>query len=116
MTGLVVRSLLVIGGLLIMLAGTATLVLAFDVFDGLLAMGFGAAVVLAVAFERRRYRSETAEQTNAEAGPGGGETPGTRLEPRFRPTAEVFIDPSTNQRMRVHADPVSGERRYVAEP
>jgi hypothetical protein len=115
MTGLVVRSLLVIGGLLIMLGGIAALVLAFDVFNGLLGIGFGAAIVLAVAFERQRYRSEAAEQSNAEAGPGGGETPGTRLESRFRPTDEVFIDPTTNQRMRVLLDPATGERRYIAE-
>ena len=48
-------------------------------------------------------------------GPGGGETPGGPLEPRFRPTAEVFVDPTTGHRMRVLVDPRTGERRYVAE-
>ena len=37
------------------------------------------------------------------------------LEPRFRPTAEVFVDPTTGHRMRVLVDPRTGERRYVAE-
>ena len=38
-----------------------------------------------------------------------------RVDPRFRPTGEVFIDPTSGQRMRVVVDPSSGERRYVAE-
>ena len=38
-----------------------------------------------------------------------------RLEPRFQPTAEVFVDPTTHVRMRVFVDPVTGERRYVPE-
>ncbi len=33
----------------------------------------------------------------------------------FRPTDERFEDPTTRRRMRVWADPTSGERRYVAE-
>ena len=61
-----------------------------------------------------RYRSDTAERSNAAPGPGGGEPPG-RVEPRFRPTSEVFIDPTSDHRMRVLVDPATGERRYVAE-
>ena len=30
-------------------------------------------------------------------------------------TDEVFMDPSTNRRMRVWVDPVDGSRHYVAE-
>ena len=75
----------------------------------------GGFLVLVVAFERQRYRSEAAERSNAAAGPGGGEKRDELLEPRFRLTAEVFIDPTTGHRMRVLADPDTGERRYVAE-
>ena len=32
-----------------------------------------------------------------------------------QPTTEVFIDPATNQRMRVWYDPATGEREYRAE-
>jgi hypothetical protein len=31
------------------------------------------------------------------------------------PTAEVFIDPSTGQRMRVWYDPATGKREYRSE-
>jgi hypothetical protein len=68
-----------------------------------------------VALERSRYRSDAAERSNATPGPGGGEPAGGVLEPRFRPTAETFIDPTTGLRMRVVVDPGTGERRYVAE-
>jgi hypothetical protein len=37
------------------------------------------------------------------------------VEPRFRPTPEVFVDPTTATRMRVLVDPRTGERRYVAD-
>src|SRR5829696_6631001 len=76
--------------------------------------GFGALLVVAVAIERQRYRSEHAERTNGAPGPGGGEPAGA-VDPRFRPTAEVFIDPTSGHRMRVAVDPSTGERRYVAE-
>lgn len=65
--------------------------------------------------ERQRYRSEAAEKARQSAGPGGGETREEPLEARFRPTAEVFVDPTTGHRMRVLVDPRTGERRYVAE-
>ena len=37
------------------------------------------------------------------------------MEPRFRRTDEVFVDPTTRRRMRVWLDPANGERRYRAE-
>lgn len=75
----------------------------------------GAAVVLvALAIERNRYRSEAAERSFESTGPGGGEPSGT-LEPRFRRTAETFVDPTTGTTMRVFVDGRTGERRYVAE-
>jgi hypothetical protein len=73
----------------------------------------GVAMVVALLIERQRYRSDEADGAFEPHGPGGGE-PGP-LEPRFRPTDEVFVDPTTQHRMRVHVDPRTGERRYVAE-
>jgi hypothetical protein len=73
-----------------------------------------AAVLVALAIERNRYRSEAADGTFDTAGPGGGEPSGT-LEPRFRRTDETFIDPTTGVIMRVFVDRSTGERRYVGE-
>jgi hypothetical protein len=75
----------------------------------------GSILLLAVAFERTRYRSEQAERTSALPGPGGGESAEAPMEPRFEPTDEVFVDPTSRRRMRVWLDPVRGERRYRAE-
>lgn len=113
----VVRGGLVVIGLLLMLAGLAVITVApvISSVAGLELVGFGAFLVVAVAIERRRYRSESAERTNEAPGPGGGEPAGAALEARFRPTAELFIDPTTGRRMRVLIDPANGERRYVAE-
>lgn len=116
--GQVIRGGLVAVGVLLMLAGLAVIAVPDSIpglgFAGLQLFGFGAFLVVVVAIERARYRSGAAEKTNAAPGPGGGE-PGGPIEPRFRPTAEVFIDPTTGHRMRVLVDPASGERRYVAE-
>ena len=73
----------------------------------------GAVLLIAVLIETVRYRSLTAERSNLAPGPGGGE-PGP-LEPRFRASDEVFVDPTSNRRMRVYVDLRTGERRYVAE-
>jgi hypothetical protein len=114
--GAFVRGALVVIGVLVMFGGLVAIVSgsAFAL-PGLEAVGFGAFLVVVVAIERNRYRSDAAEQTNATPGPGGGEPSDGPLEPRFRPTAEVFIDPTTGRQMRVVVDPASGERRYVAE-
>jgi hypothetical protein len=110
-----IRSGLVVLGLLSMLGGLAIIVgVSGAGFVGLQLVGFGAFLVVIVLIERHRYRSETAERTRSEPGPGGGEPAGA-LEPRFRPTSEMFIDPTTGLRMRVAIDPASGERRYIAE-
>jgi hypothetical protein len=113
----VVRGGLVVIGVLMMLAGLGVIVGVPGVgaFGGLQLVGFGALLVIAVALERNRYRSASAERNNAVAGPGGGEPSGTALEPRFRRTSEMFIDPTTGKQMRVLVDPGTGERRYVAE-
>jgi hypothetical protein len=75
----------------------------------------GVAIVVAVLVERQRYRSEASDQPFEPIGPGGGEPAGS-LDPRFRPTDELFVDPTTQHTMRVHLDARTGERRYVAEP
>lgn len=82
--------------------------------SGLWLVGSGAVILVAVAIERNRYRSEAAERASESVGPGGGE-PAGRLEPRFRRTAETFADPTTGLTMRVFVDGDSGDRRYVAE-
>lgn len=113
----VVRGALVVIGLLLMLAGLAVVVALPDggPIAGLQLVAFGAFLVVVVTIERQRYRSASAERTNAPAGPGGGEPADAPLEARFRPTTELFFDPSTGRRMRVVIDPTNGERRYIAE-
>ena len=39
-----------------------------------------------------------------------------RKSPYTLPTHEVFVDPVTKSRQRVHVDPATGERVYVDEP
>ncbi len=82
---------------------------------GLLTAGLGAVGVLAVFIERMRYRADLEEGAVRRGGSPGSVPPDEPLEPRFRPTSEVFVDPSTARRMRVYADPSTGERRYRAE-
>jgi hypothetical protein len=110
-----VRGALIVSGLLLMLAGLAVIIAVPSVaLPGLELVGFGAFLVVIVSIERHRYRSAAAEPRNAPPGPGGGEPRGT-VEPRFRPTTEAFIDPTTGVTMRVVVDPTTGERRYVAQ-
>jgi hypothetical protein len=110
-----VRGLIVAAGVVLMLIGIGTLALPGVGWLAFLQLfGFGAFLVIAVAIERQRYRSASAEEVNAPAGPGGGEPAGA-IDPRFRATGEVFEDPTTGHRMRVVVDPSTGERRYVAE-
>jgi hypothetical protein len=74
----------------------------------------GAVLLVAIAIERNRYRSEATEGGTEPIGPGGGE-PSGQLEPRFQRTTESFVDPTSGHTMRVFVDPRTGERRYVAE-
>jgi len=99
-----------VGGLLLAVSGVEG-----GVFLGVWLVVTGLIFFVAVLVERMRYRSLHAEGTLDPPGPGGGETEGSVLEPRFRPTDEVFVDPTSGRRMRVWLDPVRGERRYVAE-
>jgi hypothetical protein len=75
----------------------------------------GIAFMIGTLIERVRYRSEAADRSRAPYGPGGGEPVGAAIEPRFKRSDEVFIDPTSSRTMRVWVDPGNGERRYVAE-
>ena len=109
-----------LGRVLVLVLGVAL------IFGGLIAVGLGAAgsglwativglvLIIAAIIERSRYRSDDADRTAEPPGPGGGEPPGTQLDPRFTPTDEIFEDPTSGRHMRVWLDRASGERRYVA--
>jgi hypothetical protein len=109
------RVVLGVIGTLLALAGLAATIAGGSAgAGGLWLTILGVGIVLAVVLERQRYRSEEADRTFEPIGPGGGEPIGA-IEPRFRPTEELFVDPTTGHQMRVHVDPRTGERRYVAE-
>jgi hypothetical protein len=74
------------------------------VVSGVMAVAFGAAIMVAVLLQRERYRAN--DTASGESG---------FMDPRFAPTAEVFTDPTTRHVMRVYVDPRTGERRYRAE-
>ncbi len=112
----VVRGLIGGTGVVLILLAIAFLGIAgpaADLFTALFLFVPGVLLVAAVFLERVRYRSLHAERTGDPAGPGGGET--GHPDARFRPTGEVFVDPTTRVRMRVWSDPATGERRYVPE-
>ena len=109
-----IRAVAFVIGLLFFLGGFVPIAAGGDaVFSGVISVGIGTALMIAAVIQRSGYRSEAAERDNLPAGPGGGET--GFLEPRFRPTNEVFTDPTSHYRMRVYEDPRTGERRYKAE-
>jgi hypothetical protein len=109
-----IRAAALLVGLLLLLGGLGSLALGDGAAaGGIWAIVFGGVLTVAALVQRSRYRSEEAESTKAEPGPGGGE-PGY-LEPRFLPTTEVFRDPTTGRLMRVYTDPRTGQRRYRAE-
>jgi hypothetical protein len=111
-----VRILVAAVGVMLVLAGIAVAGATGpggSLFSALFLFIPGAVAIAAVVLERTRYRSLHAETTGEGHGPGGGEPvhPG----PRFRPTEERFVDPTTGVPMRVWTDAATGERRYVAE-
>ena len=103
--GAAVAALVLLGGLVALGAGGAP--------AGLWAVVAGGAGLIALGFERTRYRSEATERTRDDPGAGGGE-PDVPQHP-FRPTEERFVDPTTGRLMRVYLNPATGERRYHAE-
>ena len=113
MTGtMIARGAMVVLGAVLVVAGLAVFALGFGIVSLSLIAG-GVILIVAAGFEVMRYRSESAEKSRGRIGPGGGEP--ERPEARFRPTDEVFVDPTTHKKMRVYADSSTGERRYVAE-
>ena len=82
---------------------------------GIYGLLFGAALIVGALLERMRYRSEAVDRSGPPIGPGGGEPLDEPIDPRFAPTAEVFVDPTSGHRMRVFMDASTGERRYRAE-
>jgi hypothetical protein len=107
----VVRVVIGVIGVLMMIGGAVLFVLATPF--GLWLVVSGAVLLMAAIIETSRYRSQEAERSKLTPGPGGGES--GPLDSRFRPTDEVFVDPTSNRRMRVYVDSRTGERRYVAE-
>ena len=102
--------IVVLGLWLIVLPGGASSI------AGLYTVLGGLALMVGALIERIRYRSEAGDRDGAPAGKAGGEPVDATIESRFRRTDEVFVDPTTQQRMRVWLDADSGERRYLAEP
>jgi hypothetical protein len=96
-----------LGGLVAVSAGWPAAI------SGIWAIVIGSVAMVASVMQRTRYRSQAAERSRADPGPGGGED--GYIEPRFVPTNEVFADPATGLLMRVLADPRTGERLYRAE-
>jgi hypothetical protein len=109
---MIARAVMVVLGVLLLLGGLAVTAAGYG-FIGLSMVAGGVILVIAAVFEVMRYRSAAAEANRDRPGPGGGEP--ERPESRFQPTDEVFVDPTTQRRMRVYADSRTGERRYVAE-
>jgi hypothetical protein len=103
----VIGLLMFLGGIAVAAGGGATLPAALFLIVP------GTVLLAGVILERTRYRSLDAERSGAGHGPGGGE-PGPAA-PRFRPTEERFVDPTTGVPMRVYTDVRTGERRYVPE-
>jgi hypothetical protein len=87
---------------------------AWLVATGLITALFGVGMIGVLAFERMRYHSAADEPPAPAVSPGGDPT-GEALEPRFRATPEVFVDPTSGRTMRVFIDPETGERRYRVE-
>jgi hypothetical protein len=98
-----------VGGLLALVEGREAALV-----SGLILLVVGGVLIAVPLNERLRYRANAVDRSNPVVGPGGGEPLGA-IDPRFEPTDEVFVDPTSERRMRVLIDPRSGERRYRAE-
>jgi len=97
----VVRLLVAVVATLMLLGGLAAILAGFRL-EGLYVAGLGAAGLVVVFLERRRYGSEPDDAPSSPAD-------------RLRRTDEVFVDPTTGQRTRVWIDPQSGQRTYRPE-
>ena len=108
----VMRIVIGVIGALMVLGGVAGIV-AGQPAAGVWAIVLGCVAIAAVALERSRYRSEATERSAGDPGPGGGE-PSKPAAP-FRPTEELFIDPTSGKRLRVYLNSATGERRYYVD-
>lgn len=113
----VARAAVVVTGVLLLIGGVALAAVTGPAGFVVAALTFfsGAVLLVGASIERLRYRSLRAEHSGAAPGPGGGEPVDAPLEARFRPTPEVFHDPTTGVRLRVFVDQGTGDRRYVPE-
>ena len=113
---MILRALILGLGALLILGGFAAIAVGGWVgLWGLWLVVGGLVIIAAILLERRRYRSVAAEVGPEPPGPGGGEPLDEPLEPRFSPTTERFVDPTTGITMRVWVDAASGDRRYRAD-
>jgi hypothetical protein len=108
------RGLVIVFGGLMVFVGLAAVSEGGGV-TGLWLVVIGMVLMVVAIVERFRYRSEIADRSGLPIGPGGGEPTAQPLETRFRRTDEVFVDPTSDRRMRVWLDQETGERRYRAE-
>jgi hypothetical protein len=101
----VLGALMIVGGIVAIAVGVWP--------AGVWGMTIGVLAIAAALLERMRYRSEAAEGSVGAHGPGGSEL--SMPEAPFQPTDEVFVDPTSKQRLRVYLNPATGERRYYAD-
>jgi hypothetical protein len=114
----IARLVVLVAGALIVILGLWLIVLPGGpgTVVGLYTVVLGLVLMVGAVIERVRYRADAVDRSGPPIGPGGGEPLDAPLDGRFRPTDEIFVDPTSGYRMRVWLDPDSGERRYRAEP
>lgn len=100
------RGVVGVVGVVLLVAGLAVIASKTFPIEGLWLVAMGLAGIVVMLLERGRYRA------GGEASSSGAVAPGAR----FKPTDEIFVDPTSGQRTRVLIDPASGERRYEPEP
>jgi hypothetical protein len=79
--------LMFLGGLVAVSAGAPA------ALSGIWSIAIGSVAMIAAVVQRGRYRSQAAERSHSDPGPGGGET--GFIEQRFLPSNEIFVDPAT---------------------
>ncbi len=91
------RNVVLILAALVAASGLAAVALVGPRAIGWLAAGL--VVLVGCVFERVHYKRLSASVT----------------DPRFQATPERFRDPTSGERVRVYADPATGERLYVRD-
>jgi hypothetical protein len=100
---------------ILLLSGVTLLVMGVTPLLGITLTVIGLVGLAVLLVERMRYRSDRADRAATPGWSPGGEPADEPLEPRFRPTEERFVDPTTGRTMRVYLDSETGERRYLPE-